>query len=40
MVARLLSLDALPEPADAADALAVAICHHHTAATLAAQAGA
>lgn len=27
MVARLLSLDALPKPADAADALALAICH-------------
>jgi crossover junction endodeoxyribonuclease RuvC len=37
MVARLLSLDTLPEPADAADALAVAICHIHTAQTLAMQ---
>ena len=37
MVARLLNLDALPEPADAADALAIAICHIHTAQTLAAQ---
>ena len=27
MVARLLSLDELPKPADAADALALAICH-------------
>jgi len=35
MVARLLHLSALPEPADAADALAIAICHLHTAATLA-----
>jgi crossover junction endodeoxyribonuclease RuvC len=34
MVARLLKLDELPEPADAADALAIAICHIHTAATL------
>jgi crossover junction endodeoxyribonuclease RuvC len=37
MVARLLGLDALPEPPDAADALAIAICHVHTAQTLAAQ---
>ncbi|MHB1023804.1 MAG: crossover junction endodeoxyribonuclease RuvC [Acidobacteriaceae bacterium] len=37
MVARLLNLDSLPEPADAADALAVAICHIHTAQTLAQQ---
>jgi crossover junction endodeoxyribonuclease RuvC len=37
MVARLLELAELPEPADAADALAVAICHIHTAQTLAAQ---
>jgi crossover junction endodeoxyribonuclease RuvC len=36
MVARLLRLAAPPEPADAADALAIAICHLHTAATLAA----
>lgn len=35
MVARLLDLSALPQPADAADALAVAICHIHTAQTLA-----
>jgi len=34
MVARLLDLPAPPEPADAADALAIAICHLHTAATL------
>jgi crossover junction endodeoxyribonuclease RuvC len=33
MVARLLKLDELPQPADAADALAIAICHIHTAAT-------
>ena len=33
MVARLLNLDDIPEPADAADALAIAICHLHTAAT-------
>jgi len=37
MVARLLSLAELPEPYDAADALALAICHIHTAQTLAAQ---
>jgi len=34
MVSRLLSLDVLPEPPDAADALAIAICHIHTAQTL------
>lgn len=34
MVARLLELKELPEPADAADALAIAICHIHTAQTL------
>jgi crossover junction endodeoxyribonuclease RuvC len=34
MVTRLLKLSVLPEPADAADALAIAICHLHTAATL------
>lgn len=34
MVARLLHLSEPPEPADAADALAIAICHIHTAATL------
>jgi crossover junction endodeoxyribonuclease RuvC len=37
MVARLLCLDTIPEPADAADALAIAICHIHTAQTLALQ---
>lgn len=37
MVARLLDLPELPEPADAADALAIAICHLHTAQTLALQ---
>ncbi len=39
MVARLLRLDAIPEPPDAADALAIAICHLHTAATKERQAG-
>jgi crossover junction endodeoxyribonuclease RuvC len=34
MVMRLLHLPAPPEPADAADALAIAICHIHTASTL------
>ena len=34
MVARLLDLPAPPESADAADALAIAICHLHTAGTL------
>jgi len=34
MVARLLNLPVLPQPADAADALAIAICHLHTAGTL------
>ena len=33
MVARLLRLDEIPEPPDAADALAIAICHLHTGAT-------
>ncbi len=37
MVARLLSLETLPEPTDAADALAIAICHIHTAQTVALQ---
>ena len=37
MVARLLRLETLPQPADAADALAIAICHIHTAQTLALQ---
>jgi len=43
MVTQLLRLDAVPEPADAADALAIAICHLHTSATqksIAASAGA
>jgi len=34
MVARLLELQAPPESPDAADALAIAICHLHTTATL------
>ena len=34
MVTRLLNLPEIPEPADAADALAIAICHLHTSATL------
>jgi len=34
MVARLLRLDEIPQPADAADALAIAICDLHTRATL------
>lgn len=34
MVARLLKLPEPPQPADVADALAIAICHLHTAATL------
>ncbi len=33
MVMRLLHLDAPPQPTDAADALALAICHIHTTAT-------
>src|SRR5579862_3953944 len=37
MVARLLRLASAPEPADAADALAIAICHVHHAQTLAIQ---
>ena len=37
MVARLLELQVIPEPADAADALAIAICHIHTSQTLRAQ---
>lgn len=40
MVMKLLSLGEPPEPADAADALAIAICHLHTAATLSRQAAA
>jgi len=39
MVARLLNLPEPPQPADAADALAVAICHIHTARTLELQLG-
>ena len=35
MVTRLLKLETVPQPADVADALAIAICHLHTAATLA-----
>jgi crossover junction endodeoxyribonuclease RuvC len=34
MVARLLNLNDLPQPPDVADALAIAICHIHTAQTL------
>ena len=34
MVTRLLNLPEVPQPADAADALAIAICHLHTSATL------
>ena len=34
MVTRLLKLAEIPEPPDAADALAIAICHLHTSATL------
>lgn len=37
MVARLLNLPEAPEPADAADALAIAICHIQHAQTLASQ---
>jgi len=37
MVARLLGLPAAPQPADAADALAIAICHIHHAQTLSRQ---
>ena len=37
MVARLLRLEEPPDPADVADALAIAICHLHTAGTLARQ---
>ena len=35
MVTRLLELDRAPDSADAADALAIAICHIHTAQTVA-----
>lgn len=38
MVKCLLNLEEIPEPADVADALAIAICHLHTAATLERQA--
>ena len=38
MVMRLLALEVKPDSADASDALAVAICHVHTAQTLAGQA--
>ena len=38
MVARLLELEAVPQPADAADALAIAICHIHHAQTAEGQA--
>jgi crossover junction endodeoxyribonuclease RuvC len=31
MVRALLCLDAIPQPDDAADALAIAICHLHSA---------
>jgi crossover junction endodeoxyribonuclease RuvC len=37
MVTRLLELSEPPEPMDASDALAIAICHLHTAGTLARQ---
>lgn len=37
MVTRLLELEHAPESADAADALAIAICHIHTAQTLQSQ---
>jgi crossover junction endodeoxyribonuclease RuvC len=37
MVTRLLELSTPPEPMDASDALAIAICHLHTLATLARQ---
>jgi crossover junction endodeoxyribonuclease RuvC len=40
MVARLLRLAEIPEPADAADALAIAICDLHTQATLTRQSAA
>ncbi len=39
MVTRLLELDRAPDSADAADALAIAICHIHTAQTVALQGG-
>ena len=37
MVARLLRLEDIPQPADAADALAIAICDLHTCVTLSRQ---
>ena len=37
MVARLLNLPEPPRPPDVADALAIAICHLHTSATLSRQ---
>ena len=40
MVMRLLKLSVAPEPSDASDALAIAICHLHTAATLVRQGAA
>ncbi len=40
MVTRLLRLPALPQPQDASDALAIAICHLHTAATVRRQSSA
>lgn len=40
MVSHLLRLPHLPEPPDVADALAIAICHLHTAATLLRQSAA
>jgi crossover junction endodeoxyribonuclease RuvC len=40
MVTRLLNLSEPPEPVDASDALAIAICHLHTAATLVRQGAA
>jgi crossover junction endodeoxyribonuclease RuvC len=40
MVARLLNLAEIPEPPDVADALAIAICHLHTAATIERQSAA
>ena len=39
MVTRLLELNEAPDSADAADALAIAICHIHTSQTLLAQGG-
>lgn len=39
MVTQLLDLPAPPEPMDASDALAIAICHLHTAGTLQKQRG-